>query len=109
MQYSMPSGYSQDLLSNTIDLTNDDFPNTESGVSHQTIDPSFLNEIVRSSNAAHTLPSTHTLPNNFPFGGPVDYERSDGLFNYFQNDLSVQSQLNTPTNTGVAQLGTNPL
>jgi hypothetical protein len=102
MQYSMPPGYPQDLLSNTIDLTNDDFPNTESGVSHQTIDPSFLNEMARSSNASHTLPS------NFPFGGAVDYETSDGLFNYFQNDLSVQPQLSTPHNAGVAQIGTNP-
>ncbi|KAJ5886940.1 uncharacterized protein N7473_009614 [Penicillium subrubescens] len=99
MQYSMPSSFPQDLLSNTIDLTNDDFPSTESGVSHQTIDPSFLNEMARSSNASHPLPS------NFSFGGSVDFERPDGLFNYFQNDLSVQPQLTTPQNTGVAQLG----
>ncbi|KAF3390382.1 hypothetical protein F1880_009349 [Penicillium rolfsii] len=98
MQYSMPSGYPQDLM-NSIDLTNDDFPNTESGVSHQTIDPSFLNEMARSSNASHTLPS------NFSFGNVVDFERSDGLFNYFQNDLSVQPQLSAPHNTGVSQLG----
>ncbi|KAJ5377229.1 uncharacterized protein N7496_004638 [Penicillium cataractarum] len=95
----MPSGFSQDLLSNTIDLTNDDYTNAEAGVSHQTIDPSFLNEMARSSNVAHAL------PNNFPFGGSVDYERADGLFNYFQNDLSVQPQLITPHNTGVAQMG----
>jgi hypothetical protein len=101
MQYSMPASYPQDLLSITIDLTNDDFPNAESGVSHQTIDPSFLNEMAQSSNASHTLPS------NFSFGGSVDFERPDGLFNYFQNDLSVQPQLSTPHNSGVAQLGMN--
>jgi hypothetical protein len=99
IQYSMPSSYPQDLLSNTIDLTNDDFVNAEAGVSHQTIDPSFLNEIARSSNPSQTIASS------FSFG--VDYERPEGLFNYFQNDLSVQPQLSTPQSAGVNHLGMN--
>ncbi|KAJ5153446.1 uncharacterized protein N7482_009924 [Penicillium canariense] len=95
-QFSMPSGYPSDLLSNsnTIDLTTD-FPNPESGVSHQTIDPSFLNEYARSSNQPPPLTS------HFPYGGPVEFERPEGLFNYFQNELSVQPQLGAAPNAGV--------
>lgn len=101
IQYSMPSGYTQDLLSNTIDLTNDDFVNAESGVSHQTIDPSFLNGITRSSN------SSQPLANNYSFAGPVDYERSDGLFNYFQNDISIQPQVVIHVKSASTQSGTD--
>lgn len=101
IQYSMPSGYTQDLLSNTIDLTNDDFVNPESGVSHQTIDPSFLNGITGSSN------SSQPLANNYSFAEPVDYERPDGLFNYFQNDISVQPQVVIHVKSGSTQSGTD--
>lgn len=103
IQYSMPSGYAQNLLSNTIDLTNDDFVNPESVVSHQTIDPSFLNGITRSSN------SSQPLANNYSFAGPVGYERSDGLFNYFQNDISVQPQLVVQVKSASTQSGTETL
>ena len=98
MQYSLPASYPQDLMSNTIDLTDDNYSSSATA-SQQTIDPSYLDGITRSASASHTL------PNNFPFGSPVDFQRPDGLFNYFQNDFPIQSQINVAPNNGGPQLG----
>ncbi|KAJ5475613.1 hypothetical protein N7539_007900 [Penicillium diatomitis] len=97
-QYPLSASYSQDMMTNTIDLTNDGYPNT-GAASHQTIDPSYLDGLARSSNASHTL------PHDFSFNSPADYQTPDGMFNYFQNDFHVQPQVGVPRPKGTSQPG----
>lgn len=84
-QYAIPPGYPPDLLHNTIDLTND-FP-SESGVSHHTIDPQFLNP-------GPQVPGQHQAMHSNPlFGAPPRFEGSESrMFNFYQNDISLQPQ-----------------
>ncbi|KAJ5692678.1 hypothetical protein N7462_002101 [Penicillium macrosclerotiorum] len=87
-QFTMPPGFPSDILHDTIDLTGD-FSSSEPGVSHQTIDPQFLNP-VQSSN------QPQSLANSFLHTNPPNFDRPDGrIFNYFENDLAVQPQIST--------------
>ncbi|CAI7624957.1 unnamed protein product [Penicillium glandicola] len=89
--YPLPQGYSSEMLQNTIDLTND-YPDSDPNV---TINPQFLNSTQQAFNQQQS-----SLANNFLQGIPADFQRQGSeqarLFNYYQHDLSVQSQM-TPT------------
>lgn len=99
-RYSVPSGYSQELLpNNTIDLTND-FPAPQTGPSqHQTINPQFLNP-------THPNVQTQAPQNNLLFGGPAGYQAADGRgFNYYENTFSVQPQIRPAGNAVASPAG----
>ncbi|KAJ6116498.1 Zinc finger CCCH-type [Penicillium capsulatum] len=82
-QYAIPPGYPPDLH-NTIDLTHD-FP-SEAGMSHQTIDPQFINPGAQ-------MPGHQGIQENMLFGAPPNFQANDGrVFNYYQNDISIQPQ-----------------
>lgn len=93
--YPLPQGYSSEMLQNTIDLTND-YPDSDPNV---TINPQFLNSTPQAFNQQQS-----SLANNFLQGIPADFQRQGSeqarLFNYYQHDLSVQSQV-TPTSNQV--------
>ncbi|KAJ5480559.1 Zinc fingerCCCH-type [Penicillium desertorum] len=95
--YPLPQGYSSEMLQNTIDLTND-YPDTDPNV---TINPQFLNSTPQAFNQQQS-----SLASNFLQGMPADFQRQGSeqarLFNYYQHDLSVQSQM-TPTGNSVLQ------
>ena len=102
-RYSVPSGYSQELLpSNTVDLTND-FPGPQTGVSqHQTINPQFLNPI-------HPNVQTQAPKNNLLFGGHAGHQAADGRsFNYYDNAFSVQPQIRSAGNAVGSPAGMYP-
>ncbi|KAJ5404706.1 hypothetical protein N7465_005990 [Penicillium sp. CMV-2018d] len=94
--YPLPQGYSSEMLQNTIDLTND-YPDSDPNV---TINPQFLN----SSTPQAFNQQQSSLANNFLQEIPADFQRQGSeqarLFNYYQHDLSVQSQM-TPTGNQV--------
>ncbi|KAG0153538.1 hypothetical protein PDIDSM_2192 [Penicillium digitatum] len=91
--YPLPQGYSSEMLQNTIDLTND-YPDSDPNV---TINPQFLNSTPQAFNQHQS-----SLASNFLQGIPTDFQQqgSEQLFNYYQHDLSVQSQM-TPTSSQV--------
>ncbi|KAJ5211327.1 Zinc finger CCCH-type [Penicillium cf. griseofulvum] len=93
--YPLPQGYSSEMLQNTIDLTND-YPDSDPNV---TINPQFLNSTPQAFNQQQS-----SLASNFLQGIPADFQRQGSeqarLFNYYQHDLSVQSQM-TPTGNPV--------
>ena len=96
-QFALPSGYPPELLHNTIDLTNDF---TSDPRNHQTIDPQFLN------NGAPSTNQQQTLQNNFLYTNPADFERGGGrVFDFYQNDLSVQPHLGSAPNATVHSNG----
>ncbi|OQD95536.1 hypothetical protein PENVUL_c113G03532 [Penicillium vulpinum] len=100
--YPLPQGYSSEMLQNTIDLTND-YSDSDPNV---TINPQFLNSTPQAFNQQQS-----SLASNFLQGIPADFQRQGGeqarLFNYYQHDLSVQSQM-TPTGTPVLPPGALP-
>ena len=89
-QFPLSSGYSQNF--NPIDLTGD-FPDPQAGVpQHHTIDPSFLNPTQNSRQPHHIQP-------NYLYGAPPEFPQTgERLFDYYQNDLSMQQP----------QFGTDP-
>ncbi|CAI7616282.1 unnamed protein product [Penicillium discolor] len=101
--YPLPQGYSSEMLQNTIDLTND-YPDSDPNV---TINPQFLNSAPQAFNQQQS-----SLANNFLQGIPADFQRQGSeqarLFNYYQHDLSIQSQM-TPTGNQVLPPGGLPV
>ncbi|KAJ6143991.1 hypothetical protein N7471_003444 [Penicillium samsonianum] len=93
--YPLPQSYSSEMLQNTIDLTND-YPDSDPNV---TINPQFLNSTPQAFNQQQS-----SLASNFLQGIPADFQRQGSeqarLFNYYQHDLSVQSQM-APTGNPV--------
>ncbi|KAJ5623468.1 hypothetical protein N7490_012073 [Penicillium lividum] len=86
-QYTASSGYPPSELHNSIDLT-EDFPSEPAH--HHTIDPQYLNPTTQSAQRP-------TLQNSFMYGNPTEFDRAGGqIFNYYQNDLSVQPQFRGP-------------
>lgn len=102
-RFSVPSGYPQDLLhNNTLDLTSD-FPDPQTGVSqHHTIDPQFLNPTPQNI-------QTPTLQNNLLYGGPAEFQTSDGRgFNYYENAFSARPQVGMAGNAVRSPAGMCP-
>ncbi|KAF7529075.1 hypothetical protein PCG10_008845 [Penicillium crustosum] len=93
--YPLPQGYSSEMLQNTIDLTND-YADSDPNV---TINPQFLNSTPQAFNQQQS-----SLANNFLQRIPAEFQRQESeqarLFNYYQHDLSVQSQM-APTGNQV--------
>ncbi|KAJ5749300.1 uncharacterized protein N7511_010996 [Penicillium nucicola] len=85
-QYTLPQGFTQEMMSNTIDLTND-YPESDPNV---TINPQFLNP----TQAPGQQPP---LANGIVYGLPPQFQRpsneQDRQFNYYQHGLQVQPQL----------------
>ncbi|KAJ5930126.1 Zinc finger CCCH-type [Penicillium verhagenii] len=95
-QFAAPSGYPPSELHNTIDLT-EDF-SSEPG-HHQTIDPQFLNPTTQSA-------QRQPLQNNFMYGNPAEFDRAGGqMFDYYQNDISVQPQFRVASGQAAPQNG----
>ncbi|KAJ5135082.1 uncharacterized protein N7515_004360 [Penicillium bovifimosum] len=93
--YSLPQGYSAEMLQNTIDLTQD-YPDSDRNV---TINPQFLDSPSQAFNQQQP-----SMANGYLQGISADFQRPGSeqarLFNYYQNDLSVQPQM-TPTGNHV--------
>ncbi|KAJ5111518.1 hypothetical protein N7532_002053 [Penicillium argentinense] len=102
-QFHLPSPYQTELP--TIDLTND-FPHAES---HQTINPQFLSPTAPTPNQPQQQQQQRQqrqqhVPNNFSYAVPAEFQGADGtMFNYYQNDFSVQPQ-GIPSNLGMPQI-----
>ncbi|KAJ5733659.1 hypothetical protein N7493_002445 [Penicillium malachiteum] len=94
-QFNMPAGYAAEMMNTTIDLTNDF---SEPG-NHQTIDPQFLNPTPQPTQQS-------TLGNNFLYTGQSGFDRTgSAMFDYYQNDISIQPQLSIGSNPAVQQMG----
>ncbi|KAJ5561323.1 Zinc finger CCCH-type [Penicillium sp. DV-2018c] len=93
--YSLPQGYSAEMMQNTIDLTQD-YPASDPNV---TINPQFLDSPSQAFSQQQS-----SLTNNYLQGISADFQRSGNeqsrLFNYYQNNLSVQPQM-APTGNQV--------
>ncbi|KAJ6014747.1 hypothetical protein N7540_009338 [Penicillium herquei] len=94
-QFNIPPGFAAEMMENAIDLTADF---SESG-NHQTIDPQFLNPTQQSTQQA-------TLANNFLYTGQPGFDRTGGaMFDYYQNNISVQPHLSIGSNPAAQQAG----
>lgn len=85
-QYSLPTAYSSDLL-NTIDLNN--FSSAPGH--HQTIDPHFLDPTGQSAQQS-------AMPQNYLYQNTPGLGNGAPMFDYFNNNISVQPQLGVGSN-----------
>ncbi|OQD89686.1 hypothetical protein PENANT_c002G06485 [Penicillium antarcticum] len=84
-QYTLPQGFPQEMMSNTIDLTND-YSDSDPNV---TINPQFLNPAQASGQPPLANGLVYALPSHFQ-RQPTEQDRH---FDYYQHGLTVQPQL----------------
>ncbi|KAJ5288943.1 hypothetical protein N7478_001973 [Penicillium angulare] len=94
-QFTIPTGYPSDMLSSTIDLSSE-FPTEQL---HPHIDPNFLNSNPHSS-------QQQSIPNNLLYTNTSGFDRGEApMFDYFQNNISLEAQPGAVLDHGVPQHG----
>ncbi|KAJ5115755.1 hypothetical protein N7456_000103 [Penicillium angulare] len=94
-QFTLPPGYPPDMLSSTIDLSTD-FPPHQQLHSH--IDPNYLNSTSHSS-------QQQPVPDNMLFTNPSGFGRSNHIFDFFENDISLRAQPGVELDQGALENG----